>query len=108
MVKKRVAKKAVRRSAGSRKASVPGRSRAVRPLTAKDLTDIMVEMEAWCCALREILLSVPPRTVMGMAKVSRGRLLWDGGVIPQIKGCPPPRLPQCRKPGLPRTAAKRR
>lgn len=100
MAKKRVTKKKV----GARKTAkraVRRVARAVYPITIKDLTDLMNEMEAWCCALREILLSMPPNFVVATPKTSRGVILWDsGGQLPMIKGCPPPRLPACgKKPG---------
>jgi hypothetical protein len=108
MVKKRVVKKAVRRKAASGKASTRRARTAVYPITIKDLTDLMNEMEAWCCALREILLSLPPNFVVATPKTSRGVILWDsGGQLPMIKGCPPPRLPNCAKKPIRRPAGRR-
>lgn len=97
MATKRVAKKAVRKTAASGVATPTRISAAVHPITIKDLTDLMNEMEAWCCALREILMTLPSNFVVATAKSSKGVLLFDGGMIRQIKGCPPPLLPNCRK-----------
>jgi hypothetical protein len=81
---------------------------ALHPITIKDLTDLMDEMEAWCCALREILLSLPPSFVVATAKSSKGVLLFDGGTIRQIKGCPPPLLPNCKRKAIRSPAPRRR